>query len=108
MKPAFFLGDSRVVIRDFPADACQDAGYQIGLVQEGKEPLNWKPLPIVGPGAREIRVRDPSGAYRVIYTANFPEAVYVLHAFQKKTPATPKRELDLAARRLALLNRQRS
>jgi phage-related protein len=74
-------------------------------VQRGLEPDDWKPMPAVGPGVREVRVRDKAGAFRVIYTATFAEAVYVLHAFQKKTQATPKRDLDLAAARLRELRR---
>jgi len=54
----------------------------------------------VGPGVSELRVRDASGAFRVIYLATRPEAVYVLHCFQKKTGKTPKADIDLAASRL--------
>ena len=57
----------------------------------------------VGPGVREIRIRDTSGAFRVLYVATRADAVYVLHAFQKKTQATAKREPDAAALRLRLL-----
>jgi phage-related protein len=62
-------------------------------------------MPSVAPGVREVRVRDEAGAFRVIYTATRPEAVYVLHAFQKKTQATAKRDLDLAKARLRTLTR---
>jgi len=65
-------------------------------VQRGLEPNGWKPTPSVGPGVREVRVRDEAGAFRVIYTASRPEAVHVLHAFQKKTRAPAKRDLNLA------------
>ncbi len=61
----------------------------------------------VGSGVREVRIRDQAGAFRVIYVANRPEAVYVLHAFQKKTQATSKRDLDLAAARLKELTRSK-
>lgn len=57
-------------------------------------------MPSIGRGVQEIRVRDDTGAFRVIYTATLPEAVYVLHAFQKKTQQTPKRDIELAADRL--------
>jgi phage-related protein len=53
----------------------------------------------VGPVVREIRIRDAAGAFRVIYTAKFADAVYVLHCFQKKTQKTSKADIDLAARR---------
>src|SRR5687768_3811037 len=72
---------------------------QLRRVQEGLDPLNWKPMTSVGPGVREIRVRDSAGAFRVIYVASFPEAVYVLHAFQKKSERTPKEDLVLAKSR---------
>ena len=56
-------------------------------------------------GVREIRIRDAAGAFRIIYIATLPEAVYVLHAFQKKTEATSKADLDLARARLDHLKR---
>lgn len=69
------------------------------MVQVGRSPADWKPMPAVGPGACEIRVRDPVGAFRVIYVAAFEDAVYVLHAFQKKSPKTSRSDLKLARRR---------
>lgn len=53
----------------------------------------------VGPGVREIRIRDEAGAFRVVYIAKFARAVYVLHCFQKKTQKTSKTDIDLAATR---------
>ena len=61
----------------------------------------------VGSGVREVRIRDQAGAFRVIYVATRPEAIYVLHAFQKKTQATSKRDLDLAETRLKELTRSK-
>ena len=81
-------------------------GTELRRVQEGLEPLDWKPMAAVGAGFREIRVRDASGAYRVLYIASFVEAIYVLHSFQKKTQATPKRDLDLATLRYRLLRQE--
>ena len=69
------------------------------MVQAGREPSDWKPMPTVGPGAAEIRVRDETGAYRVIYVARFADAVYVLHAFQKKSQKTAHADLMVAAQR---------
>jgi phage-related protein len=100
MKPVLFLGDSREALRTFPDDARRHAGYQIDRVQRGREPNDWKPIRSIGPGVREIRIRDAAGAFRVIYVATFVDAVYILHAFQKKSQATPRRDLDLAAARL--------
>ena len=96
MRPVRFLGDSLKCLRDFPDDARHDAGYQLDKVQRGGQPDDFKPMPAIGKGVEEIRVSDPSGAYRVIYVARRVEAVYVLHAFHKKTQATPKKDLEIA------------
>ena len=105
MKPIAFQGTSLDDLRAFPETARREAGHQLDQVQRGLEPDDWKPMPSVGPGVREVRVRDEAGAFRVIYTATRPEAVHVLHAFQKKTQATAKRDLDLARARLQGLAR---
>ena len=106
VKPIEFLGDSLRSLREFPDDAKRDAGYQLDRVQHGLQPEDFKPMPTIGKGVEEIRVRDDSGAYRVIYTARLADAVFVLHAFQKKTQATSKRDIDLAKQRFALLSRK--
>ena len=103
MKPVHFIGDSLERLREFPEEARQDAGYQLEQVQRGEQPGNFKPMPSIGKGVEEIRVRDDSGIYRVIYTARLADAVYVLHAFQKKTQATAKRDIDLARERFQLV-----
>ena len=100
MKPIAFLGDSLDRLRDFPDDVRSEAGHQLGEVQNGNDPDDWKPMKTIGAGVREIRIRDEAGAFRVIYLATLPDAVLVLHAFQKKTQATPQRDIDLAASRL--------
>lgn len=82
-------------------------GFQLDKVQRGLMPDNWKPMNSVGKGVNEIRVRDSTGAYRVMYVATFPEAVYVLHAFQKKRQTTAKADLELARARLQSLIRSR-
>jgi phage-related protein len=99
MKQIQFLGDSLKRLREFPEDAKHDAGYQLDKVQRGEQPDDFKPMPSIGKGVEEIRVWDDSGTYRVIYTARLADAVYVLHAFQKKTPATAKRDIELAGKR---------
>ena len=68
--------------------ARREAGFQLGRVQAGLEPVDWKPFDVVGPGTREIRIRDVNGIYRVLYVAKFEDAIYVLHCFQKKVQAT--------------------
>lgn len=99
MKSLRFLGDSLKCLRDFPESARQDMGYQLDKVQRGEVPDDFRPMPSVGKGVEEIRVRDRSGAYRAIYAARLPDAVYVLHVFQKKTRTTPKRDIELARQR---------
>jgi len=105
MKPIRFLGDALKCLRDFPADARQDAGRQLDLVQRGKQPNDFKPMPSIGKGVEEIRIWDDSGTFRVVYTARLADAVYVLHAFQKKTQATSKRDIETAKARFAQLMR---
>ena len=83
----------------FPSDARKEAGFQLGKVQAGLEPAGWKPFDDVGAGTREIRLRDASGSYRVMYVAKFEEAIYVLHCFRKKTQATSKQDKTIAAAR---------
>ena len=102
MKDAFFLGDSRKRIIDFPADVKREAGHQISRVQAGMEPNDWKPMPTIGASVKEIRI-NIMGAFRVIYLATLPDNVYVIHAFQKKTPRTSKVDIDLAKNRFKQL-----
>lgn len=99
MKSVRFLGNSLKTLREFPEDARHDAGYQIDKVQRGLQPDDFKPMPGIGKGVEEIRIWDESGTYRVVYTARLADAVIVLHAFQKKTQATSKRDVDLAKER---------
>jgi phage-related protein len=99
MKSVRFLGNSLKSLRDFPEDAKQDAGYQIDKVQRGEQPDDFKPMPSIGKGVEEIRIWDESGTYRVVYTARLAEVVIVLHAFQKKTQATSRRDIDIAKER---------
>jgi len=99
MRPIEFRDDSLDRLREFPQEARREAGFQLDRVQRGLDPFDWKPMSSVGAGVREIRVRDESGAFRVLYVTKFEDAVYVLHCFQKKTRATPKRDIDLAEKR---------
>jgi len=73
-------------------------GHELWQIQNGLMPSDFKPMPAVGSGAYEIRVHL-LGEWRVIYVAKFEEVVYVLHAFQKKTQATRKEDIELARRR---------
>ena len=103
MKKIQFLGDSLKSLREFPEDAKHDVGYQLDKVQRGEQPDDFKPMPTIGKGVEEIRVRDDSGIYRVIYSARLADTVYVLHAFRKKTQTTAKRDIALASKRYAEL-----
>jgi len=107
MKPIVWVGDSLARVRAFPADAKRELGYQLERVQDEREPADWKPMPSVGAGVNEIRARI-GGAYRVIYVAKFQEAIYVLHAFQKKSSKTARRDIELAQDRLRALIRERA
>ena len=75
-------------------------GHQLFLVQCGLEPDDWKPITSVGTGVKEIRVKDAAGIFRTVYLATRPDAVYVLHCFQKKTQQTSQRDIELARKRL--------
>lgn len=107
MKAIRFLGNALKCLRDFPEDARQDAGYQLDKVQRGSQPDDFKPMPSIGKGVEEIRIWDDAGTYRVIYTARLKNEVVVLHAFQKKTQATSRHDLDLAKERFAQLMKGR-
>jgi phage-related protein len=98
-KEVRWIGSSYEDLLAFPADARREAGFQLGKVQAGLDPDDWKPFDDVGSGAKEIRIRDRMGIFRVMYVAKFEEAVYVLHCFQKKTEATSKSDKDIAATR---------
>jgi len=102
-----WLGSSRDDLRTFPAEARRMAGFQLRRVQRGLPPNDWKPMPGVGPGVKEIRIHTGL-EHRVFYIAAFQEGIYVLHAFEKRARRTPKREIDIARTRLRLLRRERA
>ena len=105
-KPVEFRGSSLDDLRTFPLDVKRDAGHQLDRVQHGQEPDDWKSMPTVGQGVQEIRLRDSTGAFRVIYVARFAQAVYVLHCFQKKTQTTSKGDIELANKRYRELRKE--
>ena len=106
-KPLAWLGSSLEDIRAFPKDARRAAGYQLGRVQQGLVPTDWKPIAAVGPGVIEIRVHTRV-EHRVFYVAKFEESVYVLHVFEKRTRQAPRGAIALAKKRLADLIRRRA
>lgn len=106
-KRLLWSGSSKSDLKRFPAEARRVAGYELWLVQQGRVPDDWKPLPSLGIGAKEIRVHT-GREHRVIYVASFAEGVYVLHAFEKKTRRTARRDLELARTRLReVVNKRR-
>ena len=104
MKKLIWIGSSYKDLKDFPLPIRQAMGYALFYAQEGKLHDHAKVLSGMGSaGVQEIRENDRSGTYRVIYTVETTEYVFVLHAFQKKSKsgiATPKEELELLKSRL--------
>ena len=98
-KPLAWLGSSLDDVRTFPAEARRAAGYQLGRVQQGLMPDDWKPMTTVGSGVYEIRIHTEL-EHRVFYVAKYEDAVYVIHAFEKRTPQTREADLGLARKRL--------
>ena len=101
-KALAWLGSARADVRRFPAAVRRLAGFQLRRVQQGLDPNDWKPMSSVGVGVREIRLHV-EGAHRVFYVATFAEAVYVLHAFEKKTRKTAVRDLEIGRERFRSL-----
>jgi phage-related protein len=104
-KQIRWVGSAYDDLLAFPRDARKEAGFQLGKVQAGLEPADWKPFDEAGAGTREIRIREASGIYRVMYVVKFEEAIYVLHCFRKKTQVTSKQDKAIAtARYRAVIN----
>ncbi len=100
MKDVLWHGDSRDVVRSFPEQARKDIGSELTLLQLGETPLHTRPMPSVGRGVWEIKVRDNSEQYRVFYVVKRREAIHVLHAFEKQSRKTRKADIALAKQRL--------
>lgn len=106
-KEIRWVGSSYDDLLAFPYEPRKKAGFQLGKVQAGLDPEDWKPFDDVGAGTKEIRIKDSQGIYRVMYVAKFEEAVYVLHCFQKKTQVTSKHDKDIAEARYRAVARER-
>ena len=74
-KQVEFRGNALDDLRAFPLSARREAGYQIDRMQQGLDPDDWKPMNSVGQGAREIRINEDDGAFRVIHVAKFADTV---------------------------------
>jgi phage-related protein len=98
MKSLKFIGTCLEDIRNFPIDARRAAGFKLDTIQRGLQPSDWKPMKYVGAGTYEIRLHI-SGEWRIIYVAKFSNAIYVLHAFQKKTLKTRQQDIEIARSR---------
>ena len=107
-KLLLWLGSSLDDIRSFPADVRRIAGFQLRRIQQGLDPNDWKPVSVVGPGVREIRIHTEL-EHRILYVAKFAECVYVLHAFEKRTQKVSQHDVNLARKRFsALLAKRRA
>ena len=102
MKELKFVGSSLADLADFPETAKKFAGFELWQVQVGAMPSDFKPMPTVGAGAYEVRIKV-QGQWRVIYVAKHNDAIYVLHCFHKTTSKTAKADIDLAAKRYKLI-----
>ncbi len=98
MKTLRFIGSSLDDLKNFPAEVRRAAGFELDAIQRGGMPSDFKPMLNVGMGVYEIRLHV-QGEWRVLYVARFADAVYVLHAFQKKSQKTRAEDINLAARR---------
>ena len=105
-KTILWLGSSRSDLQAFTRNARRLAGFQLRLAQQGFEPLDWKPMPSIGPGVREMRIHTEV-EHRICYVAKFAEAIYVLHAFEKRTRKTLQHDVGLARQRYQALVAQR-
>lgn len=103
MREIRFLGDTEKRIGEFPYAVMLRCLHELDRVRHGLDPSNWKPMKTVGSGVREVRIQAAS-AYRILYVASRPEAIYVLHAFRKESMQTRKRDIDLARKRLQTLS----
>lgn len=106
-RPILWAGSAREDLRAFPDSARRRAGQELDLLQQGLEPHDFKPMPSIGAGVYELRIRA-GGAFRVFYVAKFAEGLYVLHAFQKKTQQTGRLDVEIGAKRYREILHQRS
>lgn len=94
-KPIHWVGSTLEDIRAFPDNIKRELGFDLDLVQQGLLPRDFKTMQNLGSGIMEIRERDQSGAFRLIYVAKFKNSIYCLHAFQKKTQKTSPRDIAI-------------
>ncbi len=102
MKVLKFIGSSLDDLRNFPDEARRATGFELRAIQDGWEPTDWKPMQSIGQGVKEIRIHI-LGEWRVFYVAHLSDAVYVLHAFKKKSRKTSRNDIELARKRYKLI-----
>jgi len=93
-------GDSRDVLRTFPDGVKENLGFELWALQQGERPTHYRPLASVGPGVFELRDQDERAWYRVVYLSRVEDVIYVLHCFEKKSRDMPRKDFELAKRRL--------
>lgn len=106
MKTLLWVGSSLNDLRALSQAVRQAIGEELFIVQLGETPADSKPMQNIGAGVREIRVSE-NNPYRVIYIAKYPEGIYVLHVFEKKTRKTPKADIQKAKKRLSEIQQTR-
>ena len=107
MKSIVWVGSAKKDLQqNFSSEARKEAGYQIYRIQSGLDPKDWKPMLAVGSAVREIRIHTEN-EYRILYIAGFEDALFILHAFVKKTQKTSRRDLELAKERFGLIMKER-
>ncbi|MBN1569626.1 MAG: type II toxin-antitoxin system RelE/ParE family toxin [Acidobacteria bacterium] len=97
-KELRFVASSLDDLRNFPEEARRIAGFELRALQNGLEPQDWKPMRSIGSGVKEIRIHV-LGEWRIVYVARLADAIYVLHAFQKKSQKTNRNDIELARKR---------
>ncbi len=107
MKPLRWVGSALANLRAFPEDARRVGGHNLHLLQLGLEAEDWKPMPGIGPGVYELRIRT-AVEHRIFYVAKFEEAVYALHCFEKKSRRTSNHDLELGRERYQIVLRERA
>ena len=107
MKKLIFAGRTLENIKHFPNKAKREAGFQLDKLQQGESPTDWKPMSTIASGVQEVRISDSDGIFRIVYIAKFEEAIYALHAFQKKTQKTNKSDIEAAKKAYKMIIEER-
>lgn len=103
VRPLRWIASSRKDYGEFPEEVQRAFGFGLFLAQAGQHPPNAKPLTGIGSGVVELVDDHDGDTYRAVYTVRLEAAIYVLHAFKKKSKRgikTPKSDIDLIRRRL--------